>query len=78
MTKQLLRNTIINLLDDENGINDKAHDGVLEICEEHGWDDITKATELQEGRAFLNEDDAEELRQVTVTGSVGGVPCTAA
>jgi hypothetical protein len=66
MTKQLLRDTIINLLDDENGINDKAHDGVLEICEEHGWSDINQATEFQDGRAFLNEDDAEELRKVRV------------
>lgn len=66
MTKQLLRDTIINLLDDENGINDNAHDGVLEICEEHGWSDINRATELQNGRAFLNEDDAEELRKVRV------------
>lgn len=64
MTKQFLRNTIINLLDDENGINDKAHNGVLEICEEHGWSDINQATELQNGRAFLNEDDAEDLRAV--------------
>jgi len=66
MTKQLLRNTIINLLDDENGINDKAHNGIFEICKEHGWGDITKATELQEGRAFLNEDDAEDLRKVKI------------
>lgn len=68
MTKQLLRDTIINLLDDENGINDKAHDGVLEICEEYGWSDINQATELQDGRAFLNEDDAEELRKVKLGG----------
>lgn len=66
MTKQLLRDTIINLLDDENGINDKAHNGVLEICEEHGWSDINQATELQDGRAFIGEEDAEELRKVRV------------
>lgn len=66
MTKQFLRNTIINLLDDENGINSLAHDGILEICNENGWDDITKATELQNGRAFLNEDDAEDLKKVVV------------
>jgi hypothetical protein len=68
MTKQFLRNTIIDLLDDENGINSKAHDGVLEICNENGWNDINEATELQDGRAFLNEDDAEDLRQVVVEG----------
>ncbi len=66
MTKQFLRNTIINLLDDENGINSKAHDGILEICAENGWDDINSATELMDERAFLNESDAEELRKVQV------------
>jgi hypothetical protein len=68
MTKQSLRNTIINLLDDEDGINSKAHDGILEICNENGWNDITKATELQNGRAFIFEEDAEELRRVVVEG----------
>lgn len=66
MTKQLLRNTIINLLDDEHGVNDMGHDGILEICDENGWSDISRATELQDGRAFIGEEDAEELRQVTV------------
>jgi hypothetical protein len=66
MTKQFLRNTIIDLLDDENGINSKAHDGVLQICVENGWEDINKATDLQNGRAYIGEDDAEDLRQVVV------------
>jgi hypothetical protein len=66
MTKQFLRTLIINLLDDENGINMLAHDGVLQICNENGWHDITNATELQDGRAFLNEDDADDLRKVVV------------
>ena len=66
MTKQFLRNTIIDLLDDENGINSKAHDGVLQICVENGWEDINKATDLQDGRAYIGEDDAEDLRQVVV------------
>ena len=66
MTKQTLRNTIINLLDDENGVNSAGHDGLLELCIENGWNDITAATELQENRAFLNEDDADDLRKVTL------------
>lgn len=66
MTKQTLRDLIINLLDDENGINSNAHDSILIICKEHGWDDINRATELQEGRAFLWEADGEELRKVKV------------
>lgn len=68
MTKQALRNTIINLLDDEDGINSLAHDGIVEICNENGWNDITEATELQEGRAFIWEEDAEKLRKVVVEG----------
>lgn len=68
MTKQFLRNTIINLLDDEHGINSLAHDGVLQICDQNGWHDITEATELQDCRAFLNEDDADDLRKVVVEG----------
>lgn len=68
MTKQFLRNTIINLLDDEDGINSKAHDGILEICVENGWEDINRATNLESGRAFIYEEDAEELRKVVVEG----------
>lgn len=66
MTKQFLRETIINLLDDDDGINGKAHDNIVAICEENKWDDINRATVLENERAFLNEDDAEILRQVKV------------
>lgn len=66
MNLKLLRNTIINLLDDDDGINSRGHDGIIEICSELGWDDITKKTELQEGKAFIWEKDAHELRKVMV------------
>jgi len=66
MTKQSLRKFIINLLDDEDGINSVSHDSVIEICAENGWNDITQATEFEEGRAFLWEADAEDLRKVQV------------
>lgn len=66
MTKQTLRHFIINLLDDENGINSVSHDTVIEICEENGWNDIIQATEFEEGRAFLWEADAVDLRAVVV------------
>ena len=48
MTKQNLRNTILNLLDDEHGINLSGYEGVSEVCCEHGWDDIlgTNTSEL--------------------------------
>lgn len=75
MTKQTLRNTIIDLLDDDHGVNSKGHDGLVELCNENGWDDINRATELQEGRAFLGEEDAEDLRKVVVSDNEGaGVP----
>ena len=64
MNKQLLRNTIINLLNDENGVNSAGHDGIIKICNEMGWNDINRATELQSGRAFLMEEDAEKLLKV--------------
>ena len=67
MTKQELRLTVINLLDDEDGVNSIGHDGLVAICEENGWNDINEATELQEGRAFLWEADAERLRAVVVS-----------
>lgn len=66
MTKNFLRQTIINLLDDENGINSRAHDCILNICLQYGWEDINIATELQDGRAFLNEDDAQSLREIDI------------
>lgn len=66
MDKQLLRKVIIDILDDEHGINSKAHDGILALCNQFGWKDITEKTDLQENRAFLGEEDAEELRTATV------------
>lgn len=66
MTKQTLRDLIINLLDDEDGVNEKAHVQIFDICAEHGWNDINQATEMMEGRSFLYEAKAEELRKVVV------------
>lgn len=66
MTKQSLRNLIIDLLDDGDGVNEKAHIQIFDICAEHGWNDINQATEMMEGRSFLYEADAEKLRKVQV------------
>lgn len=66
MTKQLLRDTIINLLDDENGINDKARDGIIQFCVDNEWHDIINAIETQNGRCYIGEDDADELREIPV------------
>jgi hypothetical protein len=56
------RNLIIDLLDDEHGINDPAYATLYDLaCETENEDVVTKATAIN-GRWFLGEDDAEELR----------------
>lgn len=66
MTKQTLRNTVINLLDDENGVNEAGYNGLDEICCENNWTDILTQVESVGGRFFLNEDASEQLRSVVV------------
>lgn len=66
MTKQTLRNTIINLLDDEHGISSAAYEGVDELCCENNWTDILTQTENANNRFFIGEDAAEELRKIVV------------
>jgi hypothetical protein len=58
--KKNLRQFLINILDDENGISQAAYDGFAE----HIPDDIKAAAKGVEGRVFLGEDDAIELRAV--------------
>jgi hypothetical protein len=64
MTKQTLRLTIINLLDDEQGINESGYKGIDELCCENGWMDITDNVNNANGRFYLGEDDADDLRAV--------------
>lgn len=66
MTKQSLRTFILDLLDDDDGINEKAYQTVVELCVENGWEDICRAVESQDERVFIGEDDADELRKVVV------------
>lgn len=66
MTKQTLRNTIIDLLDDENGVNEAGYNGIDEICLENNWQDILTQVDGTDGRFYLGEDEAEELRKVVV------------
>lgn len=61
-----LRQTIINLLDDENGVNETGYRGIQEICGNNQWDDITSKVESTEGRFYLNEDDAIDLRLIVL------------
>ncbi len=70
MTKQTLRNMVINLLDDEDGVNESGYNGLDEICCENNWTDILTQVESAgrpgRGRFFLSEDASEQLRSVVV------------
>lgn len=66
MTKQDIRNMVINLLNDEHGVNALAYDGLNHLCVENNWNDIISAVGNQDGRVFLHEDDAENLLQIKV------------
>ena len=60
MDKQL-RNFIISVLDDENGISDKSFSILNEIAEKYKLEDIVLATDAYDNRYFLNEEDADML-----------------
>ncbi len=64
MNKTELRLTVIDLLDDENGVNEAGYRGLEKLCIENGFTDILDAVEAQDGRFYLGEDDAAELRVV--------------
>ena len=62
MDKQL-RNFIISVLDDENGISDKSFSILNEIAEKYKLEDIVLATDAYDNRYFLNEEDADMLNK---------------
>ena len=62
MTNNNLRLFIINLLDDEHGVNQRAFPEIVALCNLHGWKDIMDAVTVDNHRAFLYEQDAHELR----------------
>jgi hypothetical protein len=62
MKSKNLRELIIDLLDDEHGINDISYTRLYELACECGSEDVVKKAEETNGRWFLGEDDAEELR----------------
>ena len=62
----ILRHTIIDLLDNENGVNDKGFEGISKLCERYGWEDILdKVDSFDSSGHFLWEDDAQSLRNAT-------------
>lgn len=70
---KILRSAIIDLLDDPHGINEAAWVNLNELCLDLGWNDIVDkidnaASDLEttELRFWLNEDDAEDLRNTNL------------
>jgi hypothetical protein len=58
-----LREFIISVLDDENGISEKSFAILNQIAEQdETLHDIVLATDACEDRFFLNEEDANDLR----------------
>lgn len=58
-----LREFIISVLDDENGISDKSFTILNKMAEQdQSLHDIVLATDVYDDRFFLNEEDANDLR----------------
>jgi hypothetical protein len=58
-----LREFIISVLDDENGISEKSFAILNQIAEQdETLHDIVLATDAFDDRFFLNEEDAKDLR----------------
>lgn len=68
MTRQSIRDFAIDLLDDEYGINNDAYQKLETLLVETGNTDVSNATKGVEGRLYLEEDMAAELRLHTVGG----------
>lgn len=66
MNKQDIRNMVINLLNDEHGVNALGYNGLRDFCNDNGWQDIIVVVDAQDDRFFLHEDVAEILSQVKV------------
>ena len=64
MTNKKARELIITLLDDDDGINDAAYTKLYEFATETQNADVMKATDAIDGRWYLSEDNAEDLRNI--------------
>lgn len=58
-----LRELVISMLDDENGVSGQTFALLNELAEDHGIIDIIVKVEQYDNRFFLEEEDAEELRK---------------
>ncbi|MEI6808105.1 MAG: hypothetical protein WCN95_05235 [bacterium] len=59
MSDTSFRKFFLIVLDDGQGISEEAFEQIKEEMTSRGCEDIVKATEVINGRAFINEDFAE-------------------
>lgn len=67
--KKALRSVIINLLDDQNGIDQQKYQEIVEFCARHFpgmMDDVFVTVNGTEDRCWIEEEDADELRAVQI------------
>jgi hypothetical protein len=71
MNSNTFRNFVINLLDDEHGISIDNYKELVQLVKNYStlsegisFNHIWHTVETCEGRVFLNENDAAELRRV--------------
>ena len=58
----VLRHTIIDLLDNDDGVNLKGYEGIVKLCEHYGWDDVLARTEASNHSYYLTGGEAEFCR----------------
>lgn len=64
MDKKLLRDFIISVLDDENGISERSFSILNKIAEQDkSLHDVVLAADAYDDRFFLNEEDASMLKK---------------
>ena len=62
-TFAIYRLMIIDVLNDEHGVNQTAFERISAICIANNWTDILNLVDDDEnGRYWLGEDDAEDLK----------------
>jgi hypothetical protein len=58
-----LRELVISMLDDDNGVSGQTFALLNELAEDHGIIDIIVRAEQYDNRFFLEEGDVEDLRK---------------
>ena len=66
MNNKEVRQMIIDLLDDEHGINNEGYTQLIPLACMSGNEDVVKSAMEINGRWFIGETDAEDLRQANL------------